>query len=357
MIHLKISTALKGLMPNLKISRRMLFIICLALALCGIWGIRIYNIVFNNNVKKSGILYIPTGAGFEQVMDSLQKGDYLRDLSSFRWVAYKKSYQANIQPGAYKLTKGWDNSYLVNQLKAGIQSPVRVTFNNIRFRAELAARLAHYLEADSAAFASMLNNEKIASDLGFTRESFTMLFIPNTYEIYWNTSPLKFIERMKWEYDHFWNDERKRKAADLKLTPLQVVTIASILQEETNKNDEKSRMAGVYINRLKRGWLLQADPTVKFAMGNFRIKRILKEYLSFDSPYNTYKHAGLPPGPINFPDTTSVDAVLNAEQHDYMYFCAKEDFSGYHNFAKSLAEHNRNAAKYQSALNRNKIFK
>jgi len=162
---------------------------------------------------------------------------------------------------------------------------------------------------------------------------------------------------MKSEYDRFWSDVRKKKAADLELTPLQVVTIASILQEETNKNDEKSRMAGVYINRVKKGWLLQADPTIKYAMGNFQIKRVLKEYLSVDSPYNTYKNAGLPPGPINFPDIVSVDAVLNAEHNNYMYFCAKEDFSGYHNFALTLAEHNRNAARYQNALNKSEIWK
>jgi UPF0755 protein len=162
---------------------------------------------------------------------------------------------------------------------------------------------------------------------------------------------------MKREYDQFWNEARKKKAADLGLSPLQVVTIASILQEETNKNDEKSRMAGVYINRVKKGWLLQADPTIKYALGNFQIKRILTADLLVDSPYNTYKYAGLPPGPINFPDIASVDAVLNAEHHNYMYFCAKEDFSGYHNFAVTLAEHSRNAARYQRELNKSKIWR
>ena len=162
---------------------------------------------------------------------------------------------------------------------------------------------------------------------------------------------------MKREYELFWNDSRKKKSANLGLSPLQIVTIASIVQEESNKNDEKSRIAGVYINRLKRGWPLQADPTVKFALKNFGIKRILTEFLSIDSPYNTYKYAGLPPGPINFPDSITVDAVLNAETHNFMYFCAKEDFSGYHNFALSLAEHLRNAARYQNALNKMRIWK
>ena len=262
-----------------------------------------------------------------------------------------------IRSGAYLLKSGWSNNQLINLLRSGIQVPVKVTFNNIRFREELAARLSFYLEPDSSAFLSVLNNDKISTDFGFTHESFPMLIIPNTYEIYWNTSPEKFMKRMKWEYDRFWNESRKKKAADLGLTPLQIVTIASIVQEETNKNDEKSRMAGVYINRLTRGWLLQADPTVKFALGNFQIKRVLTEYLSVDSPYNTYKYAGLPPGPINFPDIASVEAVLNAERHTYMYFCAKEDFSGYHNFAKSLTEHNRNASRYQSALNNSKIWR
>ena len=322
-----------------------------------IWGYHLYNEVFQGNIKKSGMLYIPTGSDFEQVVDSLNRGDFLKKLSSFQWTAARMNYKEKIQPGAYMIKSGWSNNKLINLLKAGIQTPVKVTFNNIRFREDLAARLANYLEPDSAAFLSALNNDKIAADLGLTHESFPMLIIPNTYEFYWTTSPEKFIERMKVEYDRFWNDERKKKAAALELTPLQVVTIASILQEETNKNDEKSRMAGVYINRVKRGWLLQADPTIKYAMGNFQIKRVLTEYLTVDSPYNTYKYVGLPPGPINFPDIASVEAVLNAEHHDYMYFCAKEDFSGYHNFAKSLAEHNRNAAKYQNELNKSKIWK
>ena len=332
-------------------------VICIAGITATVWGYRVYNDLFERNVEKSLMLYIPTGASFEQVVDSLKRHAYLRDISSFQWVAKQKHYLQNIRPGAYKLTEGLNNNKVVDLLKSGVQTPVKVTFNNIRFREELSAKLANYLEPDSAAFLKALSSDKVAADYGLTRESFPMLIIPNTYEFYWNTTPEKFIERMKTEYDHFWTDERKKKASDLALTPLQVVTIASILQEETNKNDEKSRMAGVYINRVKKGWLLQADPTIKYAMGNFQIKRVLKEYLSVASPYNTYINAGLPPGPINFPDIVSVDAVLNAEHHNYMYFCAKEDFSGYHNFAVTLSEHNRNAARYQSALNKNNIFK
>jgi len=331
--------------------------ICIAAIAAGVWGYRIYNDVFKGNVKKTGMLYIPTGSGFQQVVDSLISSDYLMDLSSFQWVAARKNYSDRIQSGAYKVKKGWSNNQLIDLLRSGIQTPVKVTFNNIRVREELAARLAFYLEPDSAAFISALNSDKIASGFGFTRESFPMLIIPNTYEIYWNTSPEKFIDRMKREFDQFWTAARKKKATDLELTPLQIVTIASILQEETNMNDEKSRMAGVYINRIKQGWLLQADPTIKYAMGNFLIKRVLTEYLSIDSPYNTYKYAGLPPGPINFPDTGTVDAVLNAEHHSFMYFCAKEDFSGYHNFAITYPDHLNNARIYQEALNKRNIMK
>lgn len=325
--------------------------------IAGVWVYRLYNAAFQGNVKKTGMLHIPTGSSLQQVVDVLMKEDYLKDYDSFRLVAEYKNYAERIYPGAYQLQIGWSNSKLIDLLRSGNQTPVKVTFNNIRFREELAVHLSQYLEPDSAAFLSALNNDKIASGYGLTHESFPMLFIPNTYEFYWNTSPQKFIERMKREYDLFWNETRKKKAMDLSLSPLQIVTIASIVQEETNKNDEKSRMAGVYINRVKKGWLLQADPTVKFALGNFLIKRILTTDLSIDSPYNTYKYAGLPPGPINFPDIASVDAVLNAEHHNYMYFCAKEDFSGYHNFAQTLAEHNRNAARYQNELNKSKIYR
>lgn len=327
------------------------------LIILGIWGYQCYLAIYQVNVKKSGILYIPTGSGFQQVLDSLKRGQYLKKINTFQWVAGRKNYIKRIQPGAYLVKSGWNNNQLIDVLRGGKQTPVKVTFNNIRFREDLAARLSHYLESDSAAFFNVLNSNEIAVCFGLTCESLPIMVIPNSYEIYWNTSPKEFLARMKFEYDHFWNNSRKKKAADLGLSPLQIVTIASIVQEESNKNDEKPRIAGVYINRIKKGWLLQADPTVKFALGNFQLKRILTKYLSVDSPYNTYKYTGLPPGPINFPDIASVDAVLNAEQHNYMYFCAKEDFSGYHNFAQSLAQHNRNAAKYQNALNRSKIWK
>ena len=353
-MNLKIFNRLQLFLRPVKI---LLAGVLVVLILTAVWGYGRYRAIFGSNVKRTGLVYIRTGATMQQVVDSLSRGQYIADLKTFQWVAARKNYAKKIMSGAYMLKQGWNNNQLIDLLRAGIQTPVRVTFNNIRFREELAARLAHYLESDSASFFDAFNNEKIATEMGFTCESFPIIIIPNTYEIYWNTSPREFIDRMKFEYERFWNVSRKQKASDLGLTPLQIVTIASIVQEESNKNDEKPRIAGVYINRLKRGWVLQADPTVKYALGNFQIKRILTKYLSIDSPYNTYTHAGLPPGPINFPDIASVDAVLNAEHHNYMYFCAKEDFSGYHNFAQSLAEHNRNALKYQNALNKSKIWR
>jgi len=321
------------------------------------WGFTVYQRINKSIVKKTTTIYIPTGSDFLKVVKILQEGDLIKDINSFNWVARRKNYPSLIKPGAYKINEGWSNNTLINKLRSGIQTPVSVTFTNIRFRENLAGRLAHCFEADSISFLSALNNDSLAKKYGLTHENYTSIFIPNTYEFYWTTSPLKFVERMKKESDIFWNESRKNKAKDLGLTPPQVITLASIIQEESNKNEEKPRISGVYINRLHRGMLLQADPTIKFAMKDFAIKRILNEYLKIDSPYNTYKYAGLPPGPINFPDIASIDAVLNTEKNDYLFFCAKEDFSGYHNFAKTLHEHDINAAKYQRALNKNKIWR
>ena len=191
---------------------------------------------------------------------------------------------------------------------------------------------------------------------GFTPENFKAMFIPNTYEFYWTTSAEEFVERMNNEYNKFWNDERKTKAGQIGLSPVEVSILASIVQAEVSKNEELKTVAGLYINRLKKGIMLQADPTVKYAVGDFAIKRVLNKHLEIDSPYNTYKYAGLPPGPINFPEIQAIDAVLNYEKHNYLFMCAREDFSGYHNFAVNNAQHARNAAKYREALDRNRIF-
>jgi UPF0755 protein len=345
-------------LKSLSIFWKGIIVGCLILLLlAGSFARKYYLAVYKPNVLVSKILYIRTGGDFQQVLDSLVRNHILADLSTFKWVSSQKKYSKKVLSGAYQIQKGWNNNQLINVLRSGKQKSVKVTFNNIRFREDLAGRLSKYLEADSTAFFETLNDDRVAADLGMSCEEFPMLIIPNTYEFYWNTSPKEFIARMKIEYDRFWTNTRKDKAVKLALTPIQVVTIASIVQEESNMNSEKPRIAGVYINRFKSGWPLQADPTIKYALGDFQIKRVLTQYLTVDSPYNTYKNAGLPPGPINFPEIASVDAVLNAESHQYMYFCAKEDFSGSHNFAKTLSEHNQNAARYQNGLNKRKIFK
>jgi UPF0755 protein len=232
---------------------------------------------------------------------------------------------------------------------------VGVTFNNLRTREDLAGKISRYLQTDSLSIINLFYNEALIQRFGFTPQTFKAMFIPNTYEFYWTTNALGFAERMKSEYDRFWNKQRLEKAHFAGLNQVEVIILASIVQAETAKTDELSRVAGLYINRLKRGQLLQADPTVKYALGNFGLKRILNVHLEVESPYNTYKYAGLPPGPINFPEISTIDAVLNYEHHDYLYMCAKEDFSGYHNFAKTLNQHNLNALKYQKALNENGI--
>jgi UPF0755 protein len=233
-----------------------------------------------------------------------------------------------------------------------LQTPLNVTFNNVRTKEDLAGKVSKYLVADSLSILNLFSNESLIQKYGFTTETFRTMFIPDTYEFYWTTSAEEFAERMKSEYDKFWNAERRKKAEEINLTPAEITTLASIVQAETAKKEEQNRIAGLYMNRLKNGQLLQADPTVKYAVGDFSLKRILNVHLHIDSPYNTYKNAGLPPGPINFPETTAIDAVLNFERHNYLYMCAKEDFSGYHNFAVTLDEHNRNAAKYRRELDK-----
>jgi UPF0755 protein len=274
---------------------------------------------------------------------------------SFNWVAQKKDLPANIHPGHYVLKNGMNNNQLVNMLRGGLQTPVKVTFNNIRDVDQLAGRIAKQIEADSTSISQRLHNQDYIGQLGFNSRTIPALFLPDTYEFYWNTDAEGFVNRMFQEYNKFWNEERKQQAQAKGLTPIQVSTLASIVNKETNMSDEMPRVAGVYLNRLKNNWLLQADPTLIFAWNDYTIKRVLDRHKEIESPYNTYKYAGLPPGPICIPSITAVKSVLNAEDHHYFFFCAKEDFSGYHNFAKTLSEHNHNAARYQQALNQRGI--
>ncbi|MEJ5267135.1 MAG: endolytic transglycosylase MltG, partial [Bacteroidales bacterium] len=300
--------------------------------------------------KSKEFLYIPTGSDFEDVCRILKENNFVDDINSFRFVAEKKKYINSVKAGRYELYDGMSNNELVNLLRSGKQTPVNLSFISLRSFELLAGKLALYIEADSAVIAEYLNNPQTAEKYGFNLQTFMAMFIPNTYQVYWTITPEKLIERLYEEYQKFWNDERKRKASKIGFTPVEVSVLASIVEAETQKNEEKARVAGVYINRLNKGMLLQADPTVIFAVGDFSIRRVLNRHLEIDSPYNTYKYPGLPPGPINIPSISSIDAVLNYEKHNYLYFCAKADFSGYHEFAVTLAQHEINAKKYRDAL-------
>jgi len=338
-----------------RIGKVIIIFFAVAFLIVGIRGYQLYQYVFRENVNADFVLYIPKNATYTQVTDSLTLYNTLKSTKAFNWVSKKKNYDKAVKTGRYLLKTGMNTNQLVNMLKGGLQTPLNVTFNNVRTKEDLAGKVAKYLQTDSISILELFTDTLQIKKYGFTEENYSAMFIPNTYEFFWTTSAIEFADRMKLEYDRFWNDERKKKAEEIKLSPVEVTTLASIVQAETAKNDELKTVAGLYINRLNRGMFLQADPTVKYAVGDFTLKRILNVHLEIDSPYNTYKHIGLPPGPINFPETSSIDAVLNFEKSKYYYMCAREDFSGYHNFAATLAEHNRNAAKYRAALDRNKI--
>ncbi|QGY42986.1 endolytic transglycosylase MltG [Maribellus comscasis] len=339
-----------------KIGKFIIIFFSIAFIVAGVRAYQLYRYVFEENVKNEYVLIIPENATYGQVTDSLVTNDILISVKAFKWVAKKKNYPMAIKPGRYLFEKGMNSNEIVNMLRGGLQEPIDVTFNNVHFKEDLAGKVSKYIQADSLSILNLFyNNEKI-KEYGFSPETFRAMFIPNTYEFYWTTSADEFADRMKLEYERFWNEERRAKAAELNLTPVEVITLASIVQSETSKKEELPVIAGLYINRLKRGQLLQADPTVKYAVGDFSLKRILNRHLEIESPYNTYKYVGLPPGPINFPETATIDAVLNYEKHNYIYMCAKPDFSGYHNFSATLAQHNRNAAAYRAFLNANKIY-
>jgi UPF0755 protein len=322
--------------------------------------ILIYRNLFGTSItteKENQLIFIPTGSSYNQVFDTLEATLLIKNRKVLDWVAKRKNYPALIKPGRYMIDKNMSYISLVNHLRSGKQVPVRVTFNNIRTLNQLAGKIGSQIEADSSRIIDFFEDEKNFSSDGFNKETIISIFIPNTYQFYWNTDARRFYFRMLNEYRLFWNDQRLAKAKEMGLDPKEVSILASIIDDEVAKSDEKPRIAGVYINRLKRGIPLQACPTIKFALNDFSITRVLSKHLQTDSPYNTYKHRGFPPGPIGCPSIEGIDAVLNAEDHDYLYFAAKADFSGYHNFSRSLAEHNHYAAMYQRELNKRKIFK
>lgn len=305
----------------------------------------------------SEVLLIPRGADLEQVMDSLKSIGAIQDEAAFRWLCERKKYTTKVKPGRYRIPNGMSMNALVNMLRSGEQEPVRVTFNGIRRLPELAGKLGRVLEPDSAAFLQALTDGATQHEAGHSPETFIAAFVPNTYELWWTTTPEQFIGRMGKEHDAFWTAERKAKAEAIKLSPVEVATLASIVQAETVKRSDAPRIAGVYLNRLRIGMPLQADPTLKFALGLDSISRVLNADKEVASPYNTYLNNGLPPGPINMPETSMIDAVLDAEKHDFLYFCARADLSGYSDFSRTYEQHLVNARKYQRALNARGIYR
>ncbi len=345
-----------------KKTRNILLVAILIITLpVAYFGYSYYQLLYRSNVKvdekSARYLYIPTGSDFNALVDSLSTAKVLISKDRFIKAAKQKNF-TNVRPGRYKLKSGMSNGKLIRIFSIGDQAPVRLTLaGNIRTKEKLAGIVSNYLECDSVELCAFFYNNDQLAEYGLNANNVLGICILDTYEFYWNTSPKGFIERMVKESNRFWNADREAKRQQTSWSRMEIITIASIVAEETIKTDEMPKIAGVYINRLKSGMLLQADPTVKYAVNDFTIKRVLDRHTAVDSPYNTYKYAGLPPGPICIPSTAAIDAVLNAEKHDYYYFCAKSDFSGYHAFAKTLAQHNQNAQAYQAALNKNRIYR
>lgn len=339
-----------------RIVRIVLLVILIAISVTAIIGYGMYKKVMLSNVSlkdHSGDVYISSKDDLNSVILQLKEKNLLKDPDAFVWWAAKRHLDTHLQAGHYLIKNGMSNRDLVNLFGSGRQTPVNVTFNNIRTKTDFAKRIGEQLEPDSLDFMNYFDTTNLFSKLGLTKDNFTTLFIPNTYELYWTSSAENFILRMKKEHDAFWNETRLAKAKQIGLTPEQVYILASIVYSENEKAaDEAPRIAGVYMNRINKNEKLEADPTVKFAIGDFAKKRIYLSDLEIDSPYNTYKYFGLPPGPIHMPPIAYIDAVLNYEHHEYKFMCARGDGSGYHYFAKTLAEHNRNRQLYIQALDK-----
>lgn len=314
-----------------------------------------YSRIYQPNVvlafEKEVYVYIPSNSNFEDVQQILSEKGVVRNTASFRWVAEQKNYVNRIKSGRYLLENGMNNNALLNLLRSGRQTPVNVVFNNVRTKEQLAGKIARQLELDSLDLLFAMTDTAFLNPLKLDANTVASLFIPNTYEFYWDVPIAEFLARMTAEHHHFWNENRKTKAQKIGLSLDEVVTLASIVEKETVKRDEQAKVAGLYLNRLERGIKLESDPTVIYAVGDFTINRVLNKDLKVDSPYNTYKVKGLPPGPISMPSIYAIDAVLNPEKHGYIFMCAKEDFSGYHNFAKNYTGHLVNARRYRKALN------
>ncbi|MEO0899107.1 MAG: endolytic transglycosylase MltG [Bacteroidota bacterium] len=315
----------------------------------------VYQPIFGSNVKtpdgKDLEFFIPTGHDYIEVGNKLLDEKIIKDPRSFHWLAEQMNYPKHVYPGRYIIKNGMSNRELIGLLRSGLREPIDFTFVKFRKKQDLAKHIGERLEMSSQDISDVMEDQSfLKKQGGLNPELAMMIFIPNTYEMHWHIKPKEFYERMFKEYKRFWNEDREAKRKKLNLTRKEVMTLASIVEEETNKNDEKARVAGVYLNRVRKKWPLEADPTVKYAVGDFTLRRILNKHLKYDSPYNTYLYPGIPPGPICTPSIPSIDAILDSEKHDYMFFCAKIDGSGYHHFSKTLAAHEAYAQKYRRML-------
>jgi len=339
----------------MKLRRIILGAVALFLIAGFLGGFRLYRI-YLKPVVPGGLadyfVQIPTGASPDEVTDILVNQGIVKHPEDFRRVAERLGYFRDpMRPGRFEVQPHWNHLLLVRHLRGGQQAPVMVVLTNERLLEDVAQKVARFIEPDSATLLQTFRNPQITGPLGYTEETLMSLFIPNSYEFFWNTSPQKFLDRMVEEHDRFWSrDNRKEKAEKLGLAPAEVYTLASIVEKETNQDSEKRRIAGVYLNRLRIGMRLQADPTCVFATRDFETTRVTNYHKEFDSPYNTYIYTGLPPGPISMASIASIDGVLNAEKHELMYFCAMGDGSGLHQFAETLAGHVVNVARYRKNL-------
>lgn len=334
-------------------------IVVVGLGIAGLIAWNKYQQIYGSNLNSRGgevNIYVATGSSFDELLITLQDSGLIEDLESFVWVCELKDFNT-AKSGRYSLMRGMPNNDLVNKLRIGDQDPVKVQFNSARTLEQLAGRMAHHIEIDSTDLIAHFNDPAVPSKYGFNKETFRTMFLPNTYEVWWNVSADDLVARMATEYKAFWTENRMNKARALNLSQSEVTILASIVKAETSMADEAPKIAGVYCNRLRINMALQADPTLIYALGDFTIKRVLDRHKAINSPYNTYKYPGLPPGPINIPQTVYIDAVLDREKHDFLYFCAKPDFSGYHNFAKSYRQHLVYAKQYQHELNKRKIYR
>jgi UPF0755 protein len=336
--------------------KKMFFVALTVAATVG--GALFYGLLYMPNfpVRATRYIYIyEDRKDFGALCRELRDSAACRSVRLFEWLAVFREYPENMKSGRFAIEPGMSNLALLNRLRRGQQTPVRLTFHNIRLVGELADRLSAQLMLTEEELLACLCDEACCESCGFDTATILSMFIPDTYEVYWNVSADKLIERMRREYDAFWTVERREKASNMCLSPVEVSILASIVEEETAAADEYPVVAGLYLNRLIKGMPLQADPTVKYAVGDFALRRILNKHLTVESPYNTYMYEGLPPGPIRIPSIRGIDAVLNYTHHHFLYMCAKEDFSGRHSFAATLPEHERNADRYRAELNRRGI--